>query len=276
MRLYDSNWARLGLAYEDRMVDTQFGTTHVVVTGPVDAPPLVVFHGGNMINPVSFEWFVPLTCEYRIYAPDTVGHPGKSAQTRLSPRDDSYGKWAADVLDGLGLPPVPCIGPSYGAGILIRLAGYAPQRISKAVLLVPSGLISPSLGPMLFRIIIPMLLYNLAPSRERLVGALRAFAPDADENVLEITAAVFKHVKIEPEMPRDATREELAAFQSPTLVLAAERDVFFPGKAVVARAQQVIPNLVAAEVIEGSTHMIPIRYHAFIQDRIRTFLRDAC
>ncbi len=274
MRLYESNWVRLGIQYESRRVNTRFGITHVPTTGPEDAPPLVIFHGGNMINPISFEWFVPLVSEYRIYAPDTVGHPGRSAQTRLSPRDNSYGEWAADVLDGLGLQQAPCIGPSYGAGILIRLAACAPQRISKAVLLVPSGFVSPPLGPMIFEVVIPMLLYRLAPSRERLALALRAFAPEADENVLEITGAVFKHVKIEPEMPRNAMREELAGFRAPTLVLAAERDIFFPAARVIERARDIIPNLTAAEIIKESPHMVSVSRQGYVVDRIRQFLKE--
>ncbi len=48
--------------------------THLLVAGPEGAPPLVIFHGGN--------------------APDTIGHPGKSAEQRVSPRDNSYGRLA--------------------------------------------------------------------------------------------------------------------------------------------------------------------------------------
>jgi 2-hydroxy-6-oxonona-2,4-dienedioate hydrolase len=143
------------------------------------------------------------------------------------------------------------------------------------VLLVPSGFVSPPLGPMIFEVVIPMLFYRLAPSRERLARALHAFAPEADENVLEITGAVFKYVKLEPEMPRNATREELAGFRAPTLVLAAERDIFFPAAHVIKRARDIIPNLTAAEVIEASPHMVSMSRLGYVNDRIRRFLKEA-
>lgn len=86
-----------------RYIETRFGPTHVLVTGPEEAPPLVIFQGGNVVNPSTLGWFSPLLETFRVYAPDTVGHPGRSAQTRLSPADDSLAHWAVDVFDGLEL-----------------------------------------------------------------------------------------------------------------------------------------------------------------------------
>ena len=76
-RLYDRALQRLGFECTDRHVDTRFGTTHLLCAGPPAAPPLVIFHGGNSVNPFTLAWFAPLADEYRIYAPDTVGHPGR-------------------------------------------------------------------------------------------------------------------------------------------------------------------------------------------------------
>src|SRR5512145_317993 len=116
--IYDRKLAQLGITTESRVVSTRFGKTHVLVTGPEDGMPVVMLHGGNSINPETLGWIIPLMERYRIYAPDTIGHPGKSAPVRLSPRDNSYGQWLADVLDGLELAQVALMGGSYGAGIL--------------------------------------------------------------------------------------------------------------------------------------------------------------
>jgi hypothetical protein len=90
LKLYDDQWSALNLELEHRTVDTRYGKTHIVVTGPKYGQPIVVFHGGNMISPVSFAWIVSLTKNYRIYAPDTVGHPGYSAETRLNPKSFQF------------------------------------------------------------------------------------------------------------------------------------------------------------------------------------------
>ncbi len=36
--------------------------------------------------------------DFHIYAVDIIGHPGKSAEVSLSPRNQDYGKWAIDVM----------------------------------------------------------------------------------------------------------------------------------------------------------------------------------
>jgi pimeloyl-ACP methyl ester carboxylesterase len=274
--LYDRQLAQLNIDTESRMVSTRFGATHVLVAGAQDGPSLVLLHGGNTTNPTTLAWVRPLLSKYRIYAPDTIGHPGKSAPVRLSPRDNSYGEWVADTLDGLGLPQAAFMAGSYGAGILLRAAVYAPERISKAILMIPSGLVSIPLDTMLFGLITPLVLYQLAPSRERLIRILRPMFVDEpiSETVLETTKAVFKHVNIEPEMPRNVTRAELARFTAPVLVLAAEKDRLFPAPKVVARAKQVFQNLVAAEILPGSPHFIPERLFPALNERIDRFLQS--
>lgn len=272
--IYNRQLAALGIETESRMISTRFGVTHVLVTGPQDGPPLVLLHGGNTTNPITLGWVRPLMAKYRVYAPDTPGHPGKSASKRLSPRDNSYGEWVADTLDGLGLPQAAFMAGSYGAGILLRIAVVAPERVSAAVVMIPSGLISIPWRTMLFDLLIPLIFYKLAPSRERLIRILRPMFVDEPiaEEVLEITEAVFRYVQVEAEMPRNATKDELARFTAPVLVLAAEKDRLFPAKLVLARAPQVFQNLVAGEVIKDSPHFIPERCLPALNERIDRFL----
>jgi pimeloyl-ACP methyl ester carboxylesterase len=148
--LYDRQLARLGLPYQSHMIDTRFGATHVLTLGPEEASPIVILQGGNTTSPLTLGWIKPLMERNRVYAPDTIGHRGMSAPVRLSPRDDSYGQWVVDVLDGLGLDQAPLMGGSYGAGILLRAAAYAPERISKAILFIPSGLVSIPISTMAY------------------------------------------------------------------------------------------------------------------------------
>jgi pimeloyl-ACP methyl ester carboxylesterase len=273
--IYDRQLARLNLPHESRMVNTHFGATHVLVLGPPAAKPVVVLQGGNTTSPLTLGWIKPLIEQYRVYAPDTIGHPGKSAPVRLSPKDNSYGKWLVEVLDALGLQQPPLLGGSYGAGILLSAAIHAPERISKAVLFIPSGLVSIPASTMLY-LLWWLGIYRLAPTPSRLRRILWPIfkGEPIDDGVSEITEAVFRCMHIEPEMPRNVRRGELINFKAPTLVMAAEKDGLFPADKVVRRAREVFPNLVAAEVILGATHYLSARYHAYLNERCERFLQE--
>ena len=128
------------------------------------------------------------------------------------------------------------------------------RRISKMALFVPSGIVAVPLTSMLFRITLPYLLYLLRPSRQRLYQAVEWMGSDIDDDVLQLIEAVFQHVRVEAEMPRPATKAELVDFNAPTLIIAAEKDVMFPGNAVTKRAREIFTNLTEVECLKGATH----------------------
>ena len=211
---------------------------------------------GNSLNPLSLEWFVPLASRYRLFAPDTVGHPGFSAETRVSAKDLSYGEWALDVLDALGLEQPSIIGVSFGAGIVLRLAALASECIRSAVLAVPSGIISPPVLPLARKILMPMLAYKLRPTDERLYRTVKPIFTDEPHPLwLEVTKGSFDHLRLESSMPRPAKKEELEQFHAPTAVIAAERDPFFPGAPVLERAGHILPHA-RLELLQGEAHVL--------------------
>ena len=272
--LYEEALARLGPGYEIRLIGTSLGETHVILAGPEDAPPLVVLPGGNFLNPMCLSWFLPLAGAFRIYAPDIIGQPGRSAQTRPSAKGDGHARWLVDVLDGLGLGRVPFVGISYGAGIILRLAGLAPERVAGSVLVSPAGIATGPIWPMIRETALPMLVYRAFPNRERLLRAARPILTDLEEPYVRQLGLVYRHVKLDRELPRAATREELAGYEAPTLLFSAENDLFFPAEKVIPRAGEIIPNL-ETEMLPGDRHVPSRQTFARINDRIAAFLNPA-
>jgi pimeloyl-ACP methyl ester carboxylesterase len=272
--LYDEALARLGPGCETRRVGTSFGETHVILAGPEDAPPLVVLPGGNFLNPLCLSWFLPLADSFRLYAPDIVGQPGRSARTRPSARGDGHARWLGEVLDGLGLGPASFVGISYGAGLVLRLAGLAPGRVAGAVLVSPAGIAVGPIWPMLRETALPMLVYRARPNRERLLRAARPLLTDLEEPYVRQLGLVYRHVKLDRELPRAATREELAGYGAPTLLFAAEDDLFFPAGEVIPRATEIIPNL-ETEALPGSRHVPSREAFAHINERTTAFLNPS-
>ena len=272
--LYDEALARLGPGCETRRIGTSFGETHVILAGPEDAPPLVVLPGGNFLNPLCLSWFLPLVDSFRLYAPDIVGQPGRSARTRPSARGDGHARWLGEVLDGLGLGLASFVGISYGAGLVLRLAGLAPGRVAGAVLVSPAGIAVGPIWPMLRETALPMLVYRARPNRERLLRAARPLLTDLEEPYVRQLGLVYRHVKLDRELPRAATREELAGYGAPTLLFAAEDDLFFPAGKVIPRATEIIPNL-ETEALPGSRHVPSREAFAHINERTTAFLNPS-
>jgi pimeloyl-ACP methyl ester carboxylesterase len=274
--LYDEALAGLGLGYASLTVGTRLGDTHVIALGPEGAPSVVFLPGGNALNPTCLMWFLPLAERHRLYAPDIVGQPGLSAQTRPSSKGDGHAFWAEDVLDGLGLERAPLVGISYGAAIAIRTMGVAPERVCRAALVSPAGIAASPLLRMLLEIGPPTLLYRLRPTEERLKRAAMplftepedpAFAPAVRQ-----LGTALRHLRLDADLPRTATEEELRGFGGPVGVFASEEDALFPARAVLPRAREIFPNLALVEPLEGCRHVPSMAVLGRVNERILAFL----
>ena len=271
--LYEHKLANLAVETHSRMVETRFGHTHVLVAGPQDAPPVMLLTGISTGAPRILEWFHPLTRDYRLYAPDPIGQPGRSAQTRVPPGEHNHGKWMVDVLDGLGLEPLPFIGVSFGGGIVLDTASYAPERITKAALMAPAGLTRvPFLGTAI-KFFIPCLLYRYFPSRERLIGTVQPLAGEPDDYSLQVFDATLRHLKLNVTPPGPFDRITLAEFKAPTLLLLAKSDLFIPVEPARRRAQELLPRRTTVEVFEGP-HIPPQSTWQANAERIRIFFKE--
>lgn len=271
MEVYDRQLSRLGIEYEEKMINTRFGDTHVLITGPKNAPPLITLHGGNGNSPLNLSLFLPLTKCFRVYAPDTVGFPGKSDQTRLSPKNNSYGQWVVDVMDGLNLESVPFVTSSYSSSILLHLATIAPERISQAILYVPSGIAHGPILPMI-KIMVRWLIYPLFPKRDRLINAMKPMMTEINEEFLEFCDAMIRDYKMELRGPKEFTKEELKNFKSPTFVIAAKDDIFFPADRVIPKANDIFQNLVRTECIDGR-HLSSKKILEYVNHKVIEFLK---
>ena len=271
--LYDEALAALDRRPESLSVGTRYGDTHVLAVGAEDGPPVVFLPGGNFLSPTCLRWFLPLSERYRLFTPDIVGQPGRSSQARPSPKGDGHAFWVEDVLDGLGLGnSVPLVGLSYGAGVAIRAMGSIPERVSRVALISPAGVASGSIVRMLAEVALPMLLYRQRPTRERLWRAARPILTEPDDLAVRQIGAIYRHVRLDPGLPRMATEAELRRFGGPVAVFAAEDDVFFPARSVLPRARQVFPNLAYAEQLEDCRHVPSRAARERTIERISAFL----
>ena len=140
MELYDAQLSRLPIPWKDVYIETSFGRTHIVETGNFDGEPLLVFHGGNATSAYNLLDCGFLFKDFHIYAVDTIGHPGKSAERSLSAINYDYGKWTGEVIDALGFEKISLFGGSFGGGIIAKTMCEVPDKIKRVVIYIPSGI----------------------------------------------------------------------------------------------------------------------------------------
>lgn len=278
---YAGMLARLQVPYESRTVPTRYGATHMLATGPKDAPPVVLLHG---MEGTAISWrhqLNALSTSYRLYALDIIGSAGKSAAIRLPHHGTAYAEWLVDVLSGLGLSRASFVGMSNGSWLIIRLAEFAPEAITQAVLISANGLM-----PVRFPYTMARLLQTSAVdavmgkvaagiiTRERVRRSITRTAPkglavDPDEMEWFYLLAKYYRYRFPPPPASDA---QLRALTAPTVLLMGEKEQFFLPSATIARARAHLPNLHLAEVVTGVGHNMANDDPPRINGYIHTFL----
>ncbi len=260
--LYNMQLKKLNVPFADIYVKTSFGKTHLIETGNKTGKPLLVFHGGNSTTAYNLLMCRFLLNDFHVYAVDTIGHPGKSDEVSLSHRGYDYGKWASEVIEGIGYDKISCFGGSFGGGILAKLMCVAPEKVEKAVLLVPAG-INNAIPISSMKMMIPLIQYRITKQEKYLVKTalyMSLWENVLDEDTLNILKDSFDNVKTKIGMPTNVEAKKLQRYHAPTLVIAGEKDCLFPAARVLYRAKQIIPNCQTVELKEsGHMHVLPQR-----------------
>jgi hypothetical protein len=79
---------------------------------------------------------------------------------------------------------------------------------------------------MLLEALVPMMAYRLWPSRERLMRAARAILTEHDDLAERQLGAIYRHVKLDTQLPRTATEEELRGFGEPVALSSPQKKTY--------------------------------------------------
>ena len=132
---------RWPVPYEELDIPTRFGVTHVIITGPQDAPPLVLLHGYMATSVMWAPNIGAWSQDRRVYAIDVMGQPGRSVPDEPIKGISDYVAWLTATLDGLHLGRVSLLGMSFGGWLALKYAVATPGRIQQLVLLSPGGIL---------------------------------------------------------------------------------------------------------------------------------------
>lgn len=255
LRLYDQKLESLNLDFEYLTVQTSFGKTNIIATGDPANPPIIIVHGSNGCAPIALETYANLHKTYRVFAVDVLAQPNKSADTRLSMKDDSYGKWMNEIIADLKIESVTMAGFSFGGLIILKTLEYDESNIKEVYLSAPAYIVNGNPLKAIFKVFIPMKRYMKTKKVKYVEKFLSHLFTDRDEFAIEFLSKVFLEFEMDftPVPVIDAkTAKEIT---TPITLFAAENDILFPGKKMIKRAAKIFPSLRKSTLLEHSNHV---------------------
>lgn len=268
LQLYDAKLDSLKIEYEYLTVQSSFGKTNIIAAGDPSNPPIILVHGSNGCAPIALETYANLHKTYRVFAVDVLAQPNKSAETRLSMKDDSYGKWMNEIIADLMIESVTMAGFSFGGLIILKTMEYDETNIKEVYLSAPAYIVNGNPLKAIFKVFIPMKRYMKTKKVKYVEKFLSHLFTDRDEFAIEFLSKVFLEFEMDftpvPVIDAKAAKE----ITTPITLFAAQNDSLFPGKKMIKRAAKIFPSLKKSTLLEHSKHVQNKEQNEMIEQEI--------
>jgi pimeloyl-ACP methyl ester carboxylesterase len=269
---YDKVMARWPVPFETVDVLDRFGSTHALVSGPPDAPPLVLLPGNFASATMWHPNIADLSHLRRVYAFDIIGNLGKSRATHFPRTRSDYAEWLMEVFCQLGLVRAAVVGLSYGAFLALNLALHAPGDVTHLVLISPDVPLAPPTFPGLMFAAAMMLFptpWTVSQFLQRTsVKGYAANDPYLEQRIIGNTQVrSLRHLR-----PR-FTEVEFQKLATRTLLLLGQQEIMYNPQAALKRARRLIPHL-EAEIIPNGGHALTRDQPHQVDARILEFIQS--
>lgn len=127
---YDKAMSLWPIPCVQRDVDTPFGSTHVIVSGPEEGPPMVLLHCALMTSAIWSPIIGELSASYRTYAVDVMGDVGRTVPTAPPATEADAADWLEIVFERLGFERAAVVAWSFGGGMASNFAMRHPDWAS--------------------------------------------------------------------------------------------------------------------------------------------------
>lgn len=253
--LYEEKLNDLNIQFVYKTVETRFGATNIIITGDQSKPPIIVIHGSNGCAPIALETYGDLKDSFCVYAVDVLAQPNKSAETRLSMKDDSYGQWMNEVISQLELNNVTLAGFSFGGLVILKTLINNEEKIKEVVLSAPAYIVNGNPLRALFKFFIPMKRYMKTGKSKYLDRFLDSAFTEKDDFAFEFLAQVFIHFEMDFSPVPIIKTHEASKIQTPITLIGAGQDIIFPGTKMIKRAKKIFPSLKQTLLLADSKHV---------------------
>ncbi|MGK0452891.1 MAG: pimeloyl-ACP methyl ester carboxylesterase [Paraglaciecola sp.] len=255
LSLYDKKLKELNIEFLYKTMDTSYGKTNIIISGKPSNPPILLVHGSNGCAPIALETYPNLYRKFQVFAIDVLAQPNKSAETRLSMKDNSYGLWIHELINQLQLKNVTMAGFSFGGLIILKTLIQNENNIKEVFLSAPAFIVNGNPLIALFKVFIPMKLYMKTQKNKYLEKFLKTLFTEKDEFALAYLSKVFLYFKMDFTPVPIIKKEEAALIKTPITIIAAKKDIIFPGVKMIKRAHKIFPSLKHIVLLESSKHV---------------------
>ena len=241
--IYDAKLKEWPVPYESHYLATSYGQVHVIVSGPEDAPPMLLLHASGV---PAWSWMYnveELSQRYHTYAIDLIGDAGRSEYESLDNRmrdGQDEAELYAEIADQLGIARAHVVGASEGGFIGTQFALYAPERVEKLVLLCPMGYSGATQS--VLRIMFAQL-FPLEPIQERTFRWAFSDDPKLGQEFGEWFRLVMTGLKPVKVAPLPLKPEQRQRIQVPVLMVLGKRDNLVGDPAKATALVQDIPDI---------------------------------
>ncbi len=250
-KAYDSFLNKIRIPYEEIYVDTRFGKAYVIAYGEKDLPVLVLLHGSGFNSIMWIRDMEQYSKNYRVYAVDLQGEPGKSDDKQLPFAGSDFESWLHDVFEGLKVQKAAIGGISLGAWLALKFAIAFPAMTEKLVLLCPAGV-----GTQRKSFLFKALFHTIMGEKgiERLYRQVNGGKPIPQE-MLDYQKLLGKNFNFRKEVIPLFSDEQLKQLKMPSVLFVGEKDVMLHSLESAERFTRLVPNA-KVNVLKGEGHSL--------------------
>ena len=237
-------------------VPTSQGETFVVISGPENAPALLLLHGGAANSAMWMGEVAAFARSFRVYCIDMIGEAGLSAPARPALASDAYAVWLDEVLNHLSVARASLVGISLGGWLALDYAIRRPERVGRVAVLCPGGIGRQKVG-IVFATLLSRLFggWGKRRLRERILGRAPVDPPPPLKAFIDFVALIHRHFRTRMVKLPVFSDSRLRSLSMPLLAIIGARDVLLDSAQTKRRLERLVGGAQVVHLPEAG-HLI--------------------
>jgi pimeloyl-ACP methyl ester carboxylesterase len=277
LKLYDDVAMSWPVPSETQMIDTSYGKTFVRISGPLNAPVLVLLHGMGSNSLMWMSNIEELSKNYRTYAIDDIYGNGRSIYTKIINDSNDFVKWLDELFNTLELGDnVNLMGMSYGGWQTSQYVLKFQNRINKIVFLAPAATVLPVSSGFMMRAFLSFLPFRYF-TKILMYWVMGDLVKKDEKSAKKMVDGIFLASKCfksrRPPAPTVLDDDELQSIKVPALYLVGENEKICSAEKALARISSVAPHI-KTKLIPKSGHDLLAVQNELVNKIVLEFLSD--